>query len=60
MSYIKIIAELDKNDSIRQAVDYSNDGADEIAYMDISAIEEHREIDIEHLKAIAKVSEVPV
>ena len=60
MSYVKLIAQLDKADALEAAVSYSNGGADEIAYMDMSAIEENREPDIERLKAIAKAAEVPL
>ncbi len=60
MSYVKLIAQLDKADPVESAVSYSNGGADAIAYMDMSAIEENREPDIERLKAIAKVAEVPM
>lgn len=60
MSYIKLIAELDKTDAVADAAFYSNGGADEIAYMDYSAIEEGREMDIELLKQIVRAAEVPV
>ena len=60
MSYVKLIAQLDKVNAVEQAIAYSNSGADEIAYMDMSAIEEHREFDVEQLRAIARVAEVPV
>lgn len=60
MSYVKMIAELDKADVLDSAVFYSNGGADEIAYMDFTAVSEGREPDVELIKEIAKRSEVPL
>lgn len=60
MSYVKLIAGLDRTNALEAAVTYSNDGADEIAYMDMSAIEEGREPDVEFMKKIAETAEVPL
>lgn len=60
MSYVKLIAELNKGNALEAAAAYSNGGADEIAYMDMSAIEENREPDIEFIKKIANAAEVPL
>ena len=60
MSYVKIIAELDKTNVLDSAVFYSNGGADEIAYMDFTAASEGREPNVELMKEIARVSEVPL
>lgn len=60
MSYVKMIAELDKANVLDCALFYSNGGADEIAYMDFTATSEGREPNIELLKEIARVSEVPL
>lgn len=60
MSYIKIIAELNKENALAEAELYSNIGADEIAYMDMNAILEEREPNIEFIKEIVRVSEVPL
>jgi len=60
MSYVKMIAELDKTNVLDSAVFYSNGGADEIAYMDFTAASEGREPNVELMKEIARVSEVPL
>ena len=60
MSYMKLIAQLERENALEMAVTYSNIGADEIAFMDMSAVEEKREPDVEFMKAIAKVAEVPL
>ena len=60
MSYVKLIAGLDHTNALEAATAYSNDGADEIAYMDMSAIEEGREPDVEFMKKIAETAEVPL
>lgn len=60
MNYIKIIAELNKENPVEAAIFYSNSGADEISYMDFDAEKEGREPDVELLKKIARVSEVPL
>ena len=60
MSYIKMIAQLDQTNTIPSAVFYSNGGADEIAYMDYEAIKEGREPNVELMKKIVEVSEVPL
>ena len=60
MSYVKMIAELDKTNAIESAVYYSNGGADEIAYMDFAATKEGREPNVESMKEIARISEVPL
>lgn len=60
MSYVKIIAELDKTNALDSAVFYSNGGADEIAYMDFTATPQGREPNVELMKEIARVSEVPL
>ena len=60
MSYVKLIAGLSRNNALESAMAYSNDGADEIAYMDMSAIEEGREPDVEFMKKIAETAEVPL
>lgn len=60
MSYVKLIAELDKTNALEEAAAYSNGGADEIAYMDMSAFKENREPDIEFIKKIANIAEVPL
>ena len=60
MSYVKLIAGLNKVNAIEAAVHYSNNGADEIAFMDMSAIEENREPDVEFMKKIADTAEVPL
>lgn len=60
MSYVKIIAEISKENALKEAEYYSNAGADEIAYIDMDAVIEQREPDTEFMKEIAKVSEVPL
>ncbi|MDE5778284.1 MAG: bifunctional phosphoribosyl-AMP cyclohydrolase/phosphoribosyl-ATP pyrophosphatase, partial [Lachnospiraceae bacterium] len=60
MNYIKMIAELNKENPVEAAIFYSNNGADEISYMDFNAAKEGREPDVELLKKITKVSEVPL
>lgn len=60
MSYIKMIAELDQKNILESAVFYSNTGADEIAYMDMTAITDGREPNVELMKEIARVAEVPL
>ena len=60
MSYVKLIAGLNKINAIEAAVHYSNNGADEITFMDMSAIEENREPDVEFMKKIADTAEVPL
>ena len=60
MKYIKLIAELNKEKIMEETMDYSNGGADEIAYMDMSALKENREIDFELIKQITRAAEVPV
>ena len=60
MSYVKMIAELDKTNALESAVYYSNGGADEIAYMDFTATKEGREPNVELMKEIARISEVPL
>lgn len=60
MDYIKLIAEIDKENPIDSAAFYSNNGADEIAYMDFEATKEGREPDAHLLKEIAGISEVPL
>ena len=60
MSYVKLVAGLSRNNALESAMAYSNDGADEIAYMDMSAIEEGREPDVEFMKKIAETAEVPL
>lgn len=60
MSYVKLIAGLSRNNALETAAAYSNDGADEIAYMDMTAIEDGREPDVEFMKKIAETAEVPL
>lgn len=60
MSYVKLIAGLSRNNALEAATAYSNDGADEIAYMDMTAIEDGREPDVEFMKKIAETAEVPL
>ena len=60
MSYVKLIAGLSRNNALEAAMAYSNDGADEIAYMDMSAIEDGREPDVEFMKKLAETAEVPL
>lgn len=60
MNYKKMIAELNKENPVEAAIFYSNNGADEISYMDFNAAKEGREPDVELLKKITKVSEVPL
>lgn len=72
MSYIKIITQVNSgkglgilNDTERagivsKAFSYSNEGADEIAFMDMTARKEDREPDVELMKKIAKKAEVPL
>lgn len=60
MNYVKMIAELDKANAIESAIYYSNGGADSIAYMDFAATTEGREPNVELIKEIARISEVPL
>lgn len=72
MSYIKIITQIntssginlsddkERADVISKAFAYSNEGADEIAFMDMTARKEDREPDVELMKAVAKKAEVPL
>ena len=60
MSYVKLIAGLSRNNALETAAAYSNDGTDEIAYMDMTAIEDGREPDVEFMKKIAETAEVPL
>lgn len=60
MSYVKLIAGLQMSNAIGAATTFSNDGADEIAIMDMCAIEENREPDVELMKKIADAAEVPL
>lgn len=60
MSYVKMIAELNKEKALEDAVLYSNGGADEIAYMDMNAITDNREPDFDFMKEIARAVEIPL
>lgn len=72
MSYVKIITQVNvpegidltndivKSDVILRGFSYSNEGADEIAFMDMTACKEDREPDVELMKKIAKKAEVPL
>lgn len=60
MSYIKMIAQLSRANAVAEATQYSNGGADEIAFMDYDATKENREPDTEFMKEIVKASEVPL
>ena len=43
-----------------RACQYSNEGADEVAFMDMTVLEENRDADIEEIKFVAKKAEVPL
>ncbi|MBR1599128.1 MAG: bifunctional phosphoribosyl-AMP cyclohydrolase/phosphoribosyl-ATP diphosphatase HisIE [Lachnospiraceae bacterium] len=70
MSYVKIITQVnagkgldlskdtERADVISRAFSYSNEGADEIAFMDMTARKEDREPNVDFMKAIAKKAEV--
>lgn len=72
MSYIKIITQInassginlsddkERADVISKAFAYSNEGADEIAFMDMTTRKEDREPDVELMKSVAKKAEVPL
>ena len=72
MSYVKIITQVNvpegidltndivKSDVISKAFSYSNEGADDIAFMDMTACKEDRAPDVELMKKIAKKAEVPL
>lgn len=72
MSYVKIITKVNVSEDIGlikkdlgidyvvRAYSYSNEGADEVAFMDMKAEDEGIEPDVEEIKAIAKKAEVPV
>ena len=72
MSYVKIITQVntgeglnfskdtERADVISRAFSYSNEGADDIAFMDMTACKEDRAPDVELMKKIAKKAEVPL
>ncbi len=72
MSYIKLITKVNVSENIGliaselgidycvRAYAYSNEGADEVAFMDMKDFEDDKEVDIEKIKSIAKKSEVPL
>lgn len=47
-------------DYLVRAYSYSNEGADEVAFMDMTVLEDDREPEFDEIKAIAKKAEVPL
>ena len=72
MSYVKLITKVNISehigliaaglgiDYVVRAYNYSNEGADEVAFMDMNVLEQDREPDFHEMKEIAKKSEVPL
>ncbi|MCR5701219.1 MAG: bifunctional phosphoribosyl-AMP cyclohydrolase/phosphoribosyl-ATP diphosphatase HisIE [Lachnospiraceae bacterium] len=72
MSYVKIVTKVNVSEDIGllviglgldyaiRAYTYSNEGADEVAFMDMSAEEHKTEPNIDNIKSIASKAEVPL
>ncbi len=56
---VKFKNNIDLGDPVEMAVRYSEGGADELVFYDITASAEHRPIDIGMVKAVAKAIQIP-